>query len=263
MNENRGFAAAVQPVAQTVITTPSTGLEAGDARIAVADGDLAAYWARPAGKANLPIVLVVHEIWALHEHFKDVCRRLAKEGYFAVACDLFARQGDPGNLEIEEIRKIVGRVPDAQVLSDLDAAALWAAKNGGDAKRLGITGFCWGGRIVWLYAAHSPALRAGVAWYGKVEAPATDLQPKHAVDLARDLKAPVLGLYGGADAGIPSEGVDRMRAAIRAAAKPSEIHTYPDTPHAFYADYRPSYRKREAEDGWRRMLDWFRRHGVA
>ena len=263
MNENTGFAAAIQPVAQTVITTPSTGLEAGDTRIATTDREIPAYWARPEGKSNLPIVLVVHEIWALHEHFKDVTRRLAKEGYLAVACDFFARQGDPGNLEIEEIRKIVARVPDAQVISDLDAAALWAAKNGGDAKRLGITGFCWGGRIVWLYAAHSKALRAGVAWYGKVEAPATALQPKHAVDVAGELKAPVLGLYGGADAGIPNEGVDRMRAAIRASGKPSEIHTYPDMPHAFYADYRPSYRKREAEDGWRRMLDWFRRHGVA
>jgi carboxymethylenebutenolidase len=149
------------------------------------------------------------------------------------------------------------------VLADLDAAALWAAKQGGDAKRLAITGFCWGGRIVWLYAAHNPALRAGVAWYGKVEAPATAMQPRHPVEIAAQLKAPVLGLYGGADAGIPNEGVDRMREAIRAAGKPSEIHTYPDAPHAFYADYRPSYRKREAEDGWRRMLEWFRRHGVA
>ena len=261
--ENRGFAAAVQPVAQTVITTPSTGLDAGDVRIRSADGEIPAYYAKPAGKSNLPIVLVVHEIWAVHEHFRDVCRRLAKEGYLAVACDFFARQGDPSDLEIEEIRKIVARVPDAQVLSDLDAAATWASSHGGDVKRMGATGFCWGGRIVWLYAAHNPALRAGVAWYGKVEAPATPLQPKHAVDLAAELKAPVLGLYGGADAGIPNEGVDRMRSAIRAAGKPSEIHTYPDTPHAFYADYRPSYRKREAEDGWKRMLEWLRRHGVA
>jgi carboxymethylenebutenolidase len=261
--ENRGFAAAVQPVAQTVITTPSTGLDAGDVRIAAADREVPAYFARPAGRSNLPVVLVVHEIWALHEHFRDVTRRLAKEGYLAVACDFFARQGDPSNLEIEDIRKIVGQVPDAQVVSDLDAAALWATSHGGDAKRIGITGFCWGGRMTWLYAAHSPALRAGVAWYGKVEGPASSLQPRHAVDLAKDLKAPVLGLYGGADAGIPNDGVDRMRDAIRAAGKPSEIHTYPDTPHAFYADYRPSYRRREAEDGWKRMLDWLRRHGVA
>ena len=263
MNENQGFAAAVQPVAQSVISTPSTGLDAGDVRVPAADRAIPAYCAKPAGKTNLPVVLVVHEIWALHEHFRDVCRRLAKEGYMAVACDFFARQGDPSNLEIDEIRKIVAQVPDAQVIGDLDAAALWAAKSGGDAKRIGITGFCWGGRIVWLYAAHSPALRAAVAWYGKVEAPATTMQPRHAIDVAKDLKAPVLGLYGGADAGIPNEGVDRMRAAIRSSGKPSEIHTYPDAPHAFYADYRPSYRKREAEDGWRRMLDWFRRHGVA
>ena len=261
--ENRGFAAAVQPVAQTVITTPSTGLDAGDVRIRSADGEIPAYYAKPAGKSNLPIVLVVHEIWAVHEHFRDVCRRLAKEGYLAVACDFFARQGEPGNLEIEEIRKIVAQVPDAQVMSDLDAAAQWAVKNGGDAKRMAITGFCWGGRIVWLYAARSSAIRAAVAWYGKVEAPATPLQPKHPIGIAPDLKVPVLGLYGGADAGIPNEGVDRMSASIRAAGKPSEIHTYPDTPHAFYADYRPSYRAREAADGWQRMLEWFRRHGVA
>ncbi len=262
-SENRGFAAAVQPVAQTVVTTDSHGLDAGEARVRAADRDIPAYYAKPSGRDDLPVILVVHEIWSLHEHFKDVCRRLAKEGYLAIACDFFARQGDPSNLEIEEIRKIVAQVPDAQVIGDLDAAAQWAASHGGDAKRIGITGFCWGGRIVWLYAAHSPALRAGVAWYGKVEAPATALQPKHAVDIAGDLKAPVLGLYGGADAGIPNEGVDRMREALRAAGKPCEIHTYPDTPHAFYADYRPSYRQREADDGWRRMLDWFRRHGVA
>lgn len=262
-SENHGFAAAVQPVAQTVVTTDSNGLAAGEVCIPAADCEILAYRAMPAGCENLPIVLVVHEIWALHEHFKDVCRRLAKEGYLAVAVDFFARQGDPSALEIEDIRRLVGQVPDAQVLADLDAAASWASTHGGDAKRIGITGFCWGGRIVWLYAAHSPALRAGVAWYGKVEAPVTALQPKHAVDVARDLKAPVLGLYGGADAGIPNEGVDRMREAVRAAGKPSEIHTYPDTPHAFYADYRPSYRKREADDGWKRMLEWLRRHGVA
>jgi len=262
-SDNRGFAAAVQPVAQTVITTDSSGLEAGAARIAAADREIPAYYAKPAGRDHLPIVLVVHEIWSLHEHFKDVCRRLAKEGYLAVACDFFARQGDPSNLEIEDIRKIVAQVPDAQVMSDLDAAALWAASHGGDASRIGATGFCWGGRIVWLYASQAPALRAGVAWYGKVEGPATSLQPRHAIDVARELKAPVLGLYGGADAGIPNEGVDRMREALRAAGKPSEIHTYPDAPHAFYADYRPSYRKREADDAWRRMLEWLRRHGVA
>ena len=263
MNDHRGFAAAVQPVAQTVISTPSTGLDAGEVRVRAPDREIPAYCAKPAGKSNLPVILVVHEIWALHEHFRDVCRRLAKEGYMAVACDFFARQGDPGDLEIEEIRKIVARVPDEQVMSDLDATAAWAAKNGGDAKRVGITGFCWGGRIVWLYAAHSAAVRAGVAWYGKVETPPANLQPKSAIDIAKDLKAPVLGLYGGADAGIPNDGVDRMRVALRSAGKPSEIHTYPDTPHAFYADYRPSYRPREAEDGWKRMLEWFRRHGVA
>jgi carboxymethylenebutenolidase len=263
-SENRGFAAAVQPVAQTIISTPVSGLDAGDVKIPAGDREIPAYCAKPAGKTNLPIVLVVHEIWALHEHFKDVCRRLAKAGYMAVACDLFARQGDPANLEIEEIRKIVAQVPDAQVMSDLDASAQWAARNGGDASRMAITGFCWGGRIVWLYAARSSTTRARgrVVWQGRSAGHAA-VAPKHATDVAADLKVPVLGLYGGADAGIPNEGVDRMRAAIRAAGKPSEIHTYPDTPHAFYADYRPSYRGREADDGWQRMLEWFRRHGVA
>jgi carboxymethylenebutenolidase len=164
---------------------------------------------------------------------------------------------------MDEIRPIVAKVPDAQVLSDLDAAAEWAAKNGGDPKKLGATGFCWGGRIVWLYAAHNPNLKAGVAWYGRVEGPGTQLQPKNPIDVVKDIKAPVLGLYGGADAGIPNDSVDRMRAALKSAGKPSEIHTYPDTPHAFHADYRPSYRKENAEDGWKRALAWFRKNGVA
>jgi len=209
-------------------------------------------------------VLVVQEIFGVHEHIKDIARRLAKAGYLAVAPDLYARQGDVSKLaSIDEIRPIVATVPDAQVLSDLDAAADWAGRNGGDPARLGITGFCWGGRIVWLYAAHNPKLRAGVAWYGRVEGPATGLQPKNPVDLAAALNAPVLGLYGGADAGISNEGVDRLRAALEAAGKPSRIHTYPEMPHGFYADYRPSYRKPAADDGWMRLIAWFRQHGVA
>ena len=258
------YASAVEPVAQTAIHTDSHGLEAGDVRIPVRDGTLAGYCARPAGKSNLPIVMLIHEIWSVHEYFRDLCRRLAKLGYLAVAPDLFGRQGDPASLERDDIfSKIVSRVPDAQVMADLDATAAWAASNGGDPNRLGATGFCWGGRITWLYAAHNPKLKAGVAWYGKVEGPADALKPRHPIDVAKELKAPVLGLYGGADAGIPNDGVDRMREALKAAGKPSEIHTYPDAPHAFHADYRPSYRKEPAEDGWRRMLDWFRGHGVA
>jgi len=257
------YASAVEPVAQSAIHTDASGLEAADVRIPVQDGTIAAYCAKPAGKSGLPIVLLVHEFWSVHEYFKDLCRRLAKLGYLAVAPDLFGRQGDPTHLERDDIFKIVSRVPDAQVMADLDAAAAWASAHRGDASRLGMTGFCWGGRIAWLYAAHNAKLKAAVAWYGKVEGAPEPLKPKHPVDVARELKAPVLGLYGGADAGIPNDSVDRMRAALESAGKPSEIHTYPDAPHAFHADYRPSYREGPAEDGWRRMLDWFRGHGVA
>ena len=251
------YAAAVQPVsAQTTITTGTEGLQAADTHIPAKDGPMAAYVARPAqAPGKLPTVLVVQEIFGVHEHIKDVARRLAKAGYLAIAPDLYARQGDVSKLtNIEDIRAIVSRVPDAQVMDDLDSAARWAAGHGGDPARLGVTGFCWGGRIVWLYAAHNPDLRAGVAWYGKLEG---------VIERARDIRAPVLGLYGGADAGIPNESVDRMREALRAAGKPSEIHTNPDMPHGFHADYRPSYRKAAAEDGWQRMLGWFRRHAVA
>jgi len=259
-----GFAASVEPVAQTQIVTGSEGLAAGEVRVPVRDGEMPAYRAMPAARKGLPVVLVVQEIFGVHEHIRDVARRLAHAGYLAVAPELYARQGDVSKLtNMDEIRPIVAKVPDAQVMSDLDAAAEWAAKNGGDPARLGITGFCWGGRIVWLYAAHNPALKAGVAWYGRVEGPTTELQPKHPIDVAGAIKAPVLGLYGGADAGIPNDTVDRMRAALKAAGKPSEIHTYPGAPHAFLADYRPSYRKEPAEDGWKRLLAWFRGHGVA
>ncbi|MCX7605482.1 MAG: dienelactone hydrolase family protein, partial [Bryobacteraceae bacterium] len=211
-----------------------------------------------------PVVLVVHEIFGVHEYIKDVCRRLAKAGYLAVAPDLYARQGRVDNLEsFEEIRKVVSRVPDAQVMSDLDAAAAWAAKNGGSGDRLAITGFCWGGRIVWLYAAHQPKLKAGVAWYGQlVSRQPSELQPKAPIDVVKELKAPVLGLYGEADQGIPVETVERMRQALREAGKPGEIVLYPQAPHGFHADYRPSYRKEPAEDGWKRMLAWFRQHGA-
>jgi carboxymethylenebutenolidase len=259
-----GYAAAVEPVAQaTQVVTDAQGLVAGDVRVPVRDGEMPAYRAMPANGRNLPIVLVVQEIFGVHEHIQDVARRFAKLGYLAVAPELYTRQGDVSRLgSIDEIRPIVAKVPDEQVMADLDAACDWAAKNGGDPARLGITGFCWGGRIVWLYAAHNPKLKAGVAWYGRVEGPGTALQPKNPIDLVQEIHAPVLGLYGGADAGIPNEGVDRMRAALAAAGKRSEIHTYPGAPHAFFADYRPSYREAAAQDGWKRLLDWFRRHGV-
>ena len=260
-----GFAAAVQPVAaQTQVTTDSRGLTAGEVQVRVADGEMPAYRAQPEGGKDLPTVIVVQEIFGVHEHIKDVCRRLAKAGYLAVAPELYARQGDVARLSgIDEIRPIVAQVPDAQVMSDLDATAQWGAASGGDARKLAITGFCWGGRVVWLYSAHNPSLKAGVAWYGRLEGPTAPLQPKNPIDVVAAMKAPVLGLYGGADAGIPNDGVERMRAALKGADSPSEIHTYPDMPHGFHADYRPSYRKAAAEDGWERMLDWFRNHGVA
>lgn len=208
---------------------------------------------------------MVQEIFGVHEHIKDICRRLAKLGYLAVAPELYARQGDVSKMaDTQEIFKVVSRVPDAQVMADLDAAADWAGRSGkGDLKRLGITGFCWGGRIVWLYAAHSPQLKAGVAWYGRLVGQASDLQPQHPIDVAAKLKAPVLGLYGGTDTGIPIETVERMRQGLKAAGGGSEIVVYPDAPHAFHADYRPSYRKEAAQDGWKRMLEWFQRQGVA
>jgi len=260
-----GFAAAVQPVAaSTQIRTDAQGLTAGEVKIAVKDGEIPAYRAMPAGGKNLPTVLVVQEIFGVHEHIKDVCRRFAKAGYLAIAPEMYARQGDVSRLDdIDKIRPIVAKVPDAQVLADLDAAAAWAAKNGGDPARLAVTGFCWGGRIVWLYAAHNPKLKAGVAWYGRVVGQASDMTPRHPLDVAKDLSAPVLGLYGGADAGIPNDTVDKMRAALKAAGKKSEIHTYPDAPHGFHADYRATYRKEAAEDGWKRLLAWFRQHGVS
>jgi carboxymethylenebutenolidase len=260
-----GFAAAVQPVAaSTQITTDARGLTAGEVKIAVKDGEVPAYRAMPEGGKNLPTVLVVQEIFGVHEHIKDICRRFAKAGYLAIAPELYARQGDVSRLtDIDQIRPIVAKVPDAQVMADLDATAAWAAQHGGDPAKLAVTGFCWGGRITWLYVAHNPKVKAGVAWYGRVAGAASENNPKHPIDLVKDINAPVLGLYGGADAGIPNDTVDRMREALKAAGKKSEIHTYPDTPHGFHADYRPSYRKEAAEDGWKRLLAWFRKNGVA
>ena len=260
-----GFVAAVQPVsAQTQVVTDAQGLTAGEFRLPVKDGEIPAYRAMPAGGTRLPTVLVVQEIFGVHEHIKDVCRRLAKLGYLAIAPELYARQGDVSKTtSMDEIRTVVGKVPDAQVMGDLDAAADWAAGHGGDPAKLAITGFCWGGRITWLYAAHNQKVKAGIAWYGRVVGPASALTPRNPIDVVKDINAPVLGLYGGADAGIPNDTVDQMRAALKAAGKPSEIHTYPDMPHAFHADYRPSYRKEAAQDGWKRLVAWLRKNGVA
>jgi carboxymethylenebutenolidase len=260
-----GFAAAVLPVqAQTMITTDTQGLTAGEVKIPTRDGDVPAYRAMPAGKRGLDTVLVVQEIFGVHEHIRDVCRRFAKLGYLAVAPELYARQGDP--TKYDEIPKlvseIVAKVPDAQVMADLDATVAWAAKNGGDGGDLGITGFCWGGRVVWMYAAHNPKLTAGVAWYGPV-ARAYHAGDKTALEVAAQIKAPVLGLYGAADGGIPVDTLDKMRDALKGAGNTKcDFVVYPDTPHAFHADYRASYRKGPAGDGWKRAVAWFESHGV-
>ena len=244
-----GFALAVQPVSAETITTDAKGLEAGEVKIPVDDGEIPAYRAMPAKGGPFPVVLVVQEIFGVHEHIKDVCRRFAKLGYLAIAPELYSRQGDVSKItDIKEIiAKVVSKVPDAQVMADLDATVAWAKKTGkGDTAKLGITGFCWGGRIVWLYAAHNKDLKAGVAWYGRLvgrrrrAAPEVPDRPGRVA-----LKAPVLGLYGGADTGIPVETVEQMRKALKDAKKTGEIVLYPDTPHGFNADYRPSYRKEQ------------------
>jgi carboxymethylenebutenolidase len=262
-----GFAAAVLPVTAQTLKTDSEGLTVGEVMVPVGDFKMPAYRAQPAGKTQLPVVLVISEIFGVHEYIADVARRFAKLGYLAIAPELFVRQGDAQSYgEIAKLQaEVISKVPDAQVMGDLDATVAWARANGGDTGRLGITGFCWGGRITWLYAAHGP-VKAGVAWYGRLVGNNTELTPKHPVELAKQLKAPVLGLYGGQDAGIPLDTVDKMKAALAAgsaAAKQSEFVVYPDAPHAFHADYRPSFRKEAAEDGWKRCTAWFKKHGVA
>jgi len=263
-----GFALSVQPVmAQTAITTDTDGLTAGEIKVLAVGGEMPAYRAQPAGGSKLPVILVVQEIFGVHEHIKDICRRLAKQGYLAIAPELYARQGDPRKYtNIQELMdSVVDKVPDTQVLGDLDACTAWAKDNGGDMARLGITGFCWGGRIVWLYAAHNPQVRAGVAWYGRVAGAVNELKPKNPIDIATQLNGPVLGLYGGLDQGITQESLENMRQALatgNAASRASMIIVYPNAPHAFNADYRPSYRKEEAEDGWKRLLAWFKQKGV-
>lgn len=267
-----GFALAVQPIYAKVITTDTKGLVAGAVKIPVQDGEIPAYRAMPAKGGNFPLVVVIHEIFGVHEHIQDICRRFAKLGYVAIAPELFVRQGDVSKLSsIEEIRPVVDEVPDAQVLSDLDATVDWGVKSAqGNADKLGITGFCWGGRITWLYAARNPKVKAGVAWYGRLVGDSrsetlrerTELTPKYPIDIASTLKVPVLGLYGGKDTGIPVDTVEQMRDRLKSSSSKSEIIVYPDAPHAFFADYRPSYREKEALDGWQRLQAWFKQHGL-
>ena len=266
-----GYAAAALPImAQTAIKTSSDGLKTGETSFEVNGFKVPAFYAAPANKKNLPVILVIQEIFGVHEYIADTARRFAKAGYLAVAPELFARQGDPTQYgEVAKLMaEVVSKVPDAQVMADLDGAVRWAGANGGNLKKVGITGFCWGGRITWLYAEQSKNVQAGVAWYGRLVGQPSALTPKHPVDLAAGIKAPVLGLYGGQDGGIPLTTVNQMKDALasakgNAAAAGSEFVVYPDAPHAFHADYRPSFRKAAAEDGFARALAWFKTHGVA
>lgn len=260
-----GFALAVQPVAASTLTTSAEGLDAGLVHVKTADREIPAYRAKPKGKSNLPVVIVVQEIFGVHEWVKDVTRRFAHAGFYAIAPDYYIRQGDPTKIaDIPTLfQNIVSHVPDAQVMSDTDAAVRHAAHDGGNISRLGITGFCWGGRIVWLYCAHNPQVKAGVAWYGRLQGKAAPLQPTYPIDVARTLKVPVLGLYGGKDSGIPLSDVDTMKAALKSAQSTSSITVYPDADHGFFADYRPSYNEAASKEAWAKALGWFERHLAA
>lgn len=260
--------AAGEVMAQTAVKTSSDGLKTGEITVEVNGFKVPAYMAAPAGKTNLPVILVIQEIFGVHEYIADTARRFAKMGYLTIAPELYARQGDPSNYNVmaDLIKEVVSKVPDAQVMADLDGMVKWAAANGGDVNKLAITGFCWGGRITWMYAAHNKAVKAGVAWYGRLEGAPDPLSPTNPIDLVANINGPVLGLYGGADTGIPQASIDKMKAALAtgsAAAKKSEFVVYDGAPHAFHADYRPSYRKEPAEDGFKRALDWFKANGVS
>lgn len=263
-----GFAAAVLPVSAQTIHTDSEGLEAGEVAVMSGGTIVPAYRAQPSGKTHLPVIIVVHEIFGVHEHIADVCRRFAKAGYLAIAPNLYTREGDPSIYPtIQQLsEQLVSKVPDSQVLADLDATVAWAGEHGGDLKRVGVNGFCWGGRIAWLYAEHNPRVKAAVAWYGRVAGDHTANTPANPIDLAGSLHVPVLGLYGRQDPSIPQDTLAQMKQAIAEGppeARGSQFVVYDDAGHAFFADYRPSYRKADAEDGWRRTLTWFKQHGVA
>ncbi|SED90655.1 carboxymethylenebutenolidase [Rhizobiales bacterium GAS191] len=257
-----GFALATQPVSAETIITDANGLDAGMVQVKAADRMIPAYRARPAGGGKAPVIVVIQEIFGAHEHIRDVCRRLAKLGYYAIAADLYARLGDASQVSDVPtlISTIVSKTPDEQVTSDLDATVSFATAEGGDTAKLGVTGFCWGGRQTWLFAEHNPLVKAAVAWYGPLTNAPNPFQPKRAIDGIADLKAPVLGLYGAADQGIPVDSVNAIKAAADTAGKTVEVVIYPDTPHAFNADYRSSYRPGPAADGWGRLQVWFKKY---
>jgi carboxymethylenebutenolidase len=261
---NAGFAKAVQPITPSAIHTDEIGLIAGTVEIPTSDRPIPGYTARSEGDGPFPVVLIVQEVFGVHEHIKDVCRRFAKRGYYAIAPELYFRQGDTSQMtSFDQIMPVVASVPDAQVLSDLDAATAWAARDGiGDISRLGISGFCWGGRITWLYCAHNPDVLAGVAWYGRLVGSPDPLHPQHPIDVVANLKSPVLGLYGASDPAIPMESVNQMQAALAAAGKSSTIVAYEGAGHAFYADYRPSYSAASAREAETRMFEWLAQNGV-
>ncbi|RAR68210.1 carboxymethylenebutenolidase [Paraburkholderia unamae] len=263
-----GFAAAVLPVSAQTIHTDSEGLEAGEIGFQSGGTLIPAYRAQPRGKTHLPVIIVIHEIFGVHEHIADVCRRFAKLGYLAIAPDFFVRQGDASVYPtIQQINEnIASKVPDAQVMGDLDAAIAWAGEHGGDTKRVGVNGFCWGGRYAWLYAEHNPHIKAAVVWYGRVAGEHTANAPSNPLDLANTLQVPVLAMYGLQDQSIPQDTLAQMKAAIAQApqgGRGSQIVVYDDAGHAFFADYRRSYRKADAQDGWKRAIAWFKEHGVA
>lgn len=260
-----GFAAAVLPVsAQSVIKTDATGLSVGQFNVSVNGQDVPVCRAQPEGKTDLPVILVISEIFGVHEYIADVTRRFAKLGYLALAPNLFVRQGDPGKYQsIAELQKeLISKVPDTQVMDDIDAVVAWAKGNGGNTEKLGITGFCWGGRITWLYAAHNPKVKAGVAWYGRLVGTNTPLTPHHPIDIAAGLKTPILGLYGAQDAGIPVGTIEQMKEVLAKGSSKSEFVVFQNSGHAFHADYRPSYVEADAKDGWKRCVEWFKTHGV-
>jgi carboxymethylenebutenolidase len=258
-----GFAAAVLPVAaQTVVKTDTAGLSAGQFDIEVKGKKVPVYRAQPEGKTNLPVILVVSEIFGVHEHIADVARRFAKLGYLALAPDLFVRQGNPAAYPAiaDVMKEVISKVPDEQVMGDLDACLAWAKNNGGNVDKVGITGFCWGGRITWLYAAHNPKVKAGVAWYGRLVGDKSELTPEHPVDIAPTLKVPVLGLYGAKDQGIPLDSVEKMKAELAKGNSNSEFVIFQNSGHAFHADYRPSYVEADAKEGWSKCTAWFKKH---